>query len=91
MIQLTDAVDYCDIYLRDRQELLLIKFYFNDESHLAFGIPQTDGVEESYPINTLRGLSVKKKAILARWEILLVKTNTAIKRQKTAPQPSFNS
>lgn len=91
MIQLTDAVDHCDIHLRDRPDLILIRLYFNDESNLSFGILQADNIEERYPINTLRGLSAKKKAILNRLEILLAKTNIPVAPQPIESESSANS
>ena len=91
IIQLTDTVDHCDIHLRDHEELILIRLYFNDESNLSFGIPQADGTEEHYPINTLRGLSTQKKAILARLEVLLAKTNLSVAQPNKKSQLSSNS
>ncbi len=72
LIQLTDAVDYCNIHLHNFKELILVRLYFNDESNLAFGIPQVKGTENRYSINTLRGLSSKKVLIVERLEFLLV-------------------
>jgi len=88
LVQLTDAVDYCDIHLRDHQELILVRLYFNDESNLAFGIPQVKGAENRYSINTLRGLSGKKVLIVERLEFLLAKVGTPIEQKRVSVKTS---
>lgn len=88
LLQLTDAVDYCDIHLRDRPDLILARLYFNDESNLAFGIPQVKGAENLYPINTLRGLSSKKSLIIERLEFLFAKTGSSVKQKKVSATSS---
>lgn len=74
LIQLTDSANHCDIHLRDRQDLVLIRLYFNDENDLAFGLLQTQS-EERYHINTLRGLPSHKQSIIQHLEVLFAKTN----------------
>ena len=69
-LDMDDTPDYCNIHLKDRPDLVLLRLYFNDEANLAFAIPQQDGSETLYPITTLRGIPPKREAILQRLAVL---------------------
>lgn len=44
----------------------MIRLGFNDENNLSFAIVLSNGKEDTYKINTLKGISPKKEKILAR-------------------------
>jgi serine/threonine-protein kinase len=69
-LDMEDTPDYCNIHLKERPDLVLLRLYFNDETNLAFAIPQEDGPETVYPLTTLRGIPPKREAILQRLGIL---------------------
>ncbi len=69
-LDMADTPDYCNIHLKDRPDLVLLRLYFNDEANLAFAIPQQDGSETLYPITTLRGIHPKREAIFQRLAVL---------------------
>lgn len=69
-LEMTDLPDHCDIHIRNQPEAVVVRLYFNDEDNLAFAIPNGEGTEEHFEINTLRGISPKKNLILDRFQSL---------------------
>ena len=76
-LEMTDSPDHCDIHIRNRPEAIVVRLYFNDEENLAFAIPNVEGTEERFEINTLRGISPKKNLILDRFRFLTEPTGKA--------------
>lgn len=76
-LQMKDTVDYCGINIDGDENKTLIKLYFNDEENLSFSIVLANGEELAFPINSIKGISSKKKEIIPRAKELLNQTSNA--------------
>lgn len=82
LLDIEDTPEFCNIHLKSHPELVVVRLYFNDESSLAFAIPNTDGLEAAYPISTLRGIAPKAKEILARLDTVQVQAGLSVQQQE---------
>lgn len=65
-LYLKDTVEFCGINIDNDEKKTLIRLYFNDEDNLNFAIVLSNGKEDKYNINTLKGISPKKEKIIDR-------------------------
>jgi len=70
-LYLKDTVEFCGINIDNDQKKTLIRLYFNDENNLSFAIVLSNGKEDTYNINTLKGIAPKKEQILDRAKELI--------------------
>ncbi len=89
-LEITDSVEYCDIHVRNQPQAIVVRLYFNDENNLAFSIPQSNGYEEHFQINTLRGISSKKDLIISHFQALIQKIGGVNIVKSTSPHSNIN-
>lgn len=70
-LYLKDTLEFCGINIDNDEKKTLIRLYFNDENNLSFAIVLSNGKEDKYNINTLKGISPKKEKILDRAKELM--------------------
>ena len=81
LLDMEDTPDFCNIHLKGRPDLVVVRLYFNDEASLAFAIPNEDEPETVYPISTLRGIAPKGDAILYRLEVVQQQAGLSIQQR----------
>jgi serine/threonine protein kinase len=81
LLDMEDTPDFCNIHLKGRPDLVVVRLYFNDEASLAFAIPNEDEPETVYPISTLRGIAPKGDAILHRLEVVQQQAGLSIQQR----------
>ncbi|MBE9136936.1 protein kinase [Nodosilinea sp. LEGE 07088] len=81
LLDMEDTPDFCNIHLKEHPNLVVVRLYFNDESKLAFAIPDENGLDTVYPISTLRGIAPKTEAILARLEVVQQQAGLSVQQK----------